>query len=207
VPSGGTTGQVLKKASDDDYDLEWDNESGGGSWTQGIDEDGSSFANFTGASGVWSSDGTVIKQTDTTATQRRARFNTRVPVAAILYEADIQLRSSGTPVQGGLLIGYDGTNNSGLVVRLDQGAATIGVDTDGASQRINISTTVTVNTWYTIKVLFSGGFATFYLDGTIMGTAGYITQASYDASYIGLYTYQAEVWFRNIKAWNLTLPS
>ena len=30
VPSGGTTGQVLKKASNTDYDTEWANESGGG---------------------------------------------------------------------------------------------------------------------------------------------------------------------------------
>lgn len=31
VPAGGTTGQVLKKASGTDYDTEWANESGGGS--------------------------------------------------------------------------------------------------------------------------------------------------------------------------------
>ena len=31
VPAGGTTGQVLKKKSDTDYDTEWANESGGGS--------------------------------------------------------------------------------------------------------------------------------------------------------------------------------
>ena len=31
VPTGGTTGQVLKKASGTDYDTEWANESGGGS--------------------------------------------------------------------------------------------------------------------------------------------------------------------------------
>ena len=29
IPSGGTTGQVLKKASNDDYDVEWGDESGG----------------------------------------------------------------------------------------------------------------------------------------------------------------------------------
>lgn len=30
IPSGGTTGQVLKKSSDTDYDATWDDESGGG---------------------------------------------------------------------------------------------------------------------------------------------------------------------------------
>lgn len=30
VPTGGTTGQVLKKQSNADYDIDWENESGGG---------------------------------------------------------------------------------------------------------------------------------------------------------------------------------
>ena len=33
VPTGGTTGQVLKKTTDADYDTEWDDESGGGGAT------------------------------------------------------------------------------------------------------------------------------------------------------------------------------
>jgi hypothetical protein len=36
VPDGGTTGQVLKKASDDDFDTEWDDESGGGGGGSGL---------------------------------------------------------------------------------------------------------------------------------------------------------------------------
>lgn len=32
IPSGGTTGQVLKKTSNDDYDADWDDEAGGGTW-------------------------------------------------------------------------------------------------------------------------------------------------------------------------------
>lgn len=34
VPAGGTTGQVLAKASDDDYDLEWTDPEGGGGGSQ-----------------------------------------------------------------------------------------------------------------------------------------------------------------------------
>lgn len=40
VPSGGTTGQVLKKASGTDFDTEWANESGGGGSTVTVDHDG-----------------------------------------------------------------------------------------------------------------------------------------------------------------------
>lgn len=32
IPSGGTTGQILSKASGNDYDAEWTNPSGGGTW-------------------------------------------------------------------------------------------------------------------------------------------------------------------------------
>ena len=39
VPSGGTTGQVLKKVSNTDYDTEWANESGGGGGTSDIAEE------------------------------------------------------------------------------------------------------------------------------------------------------------------------
>ena len=35
LPPGGSNGQVLKKASDEDYDVSWENESGGGSLPSG----------------------------------------------------------------------------------------------------------------------------------------------------------------------------
>lgn len=175
-------------------------------WQQVVNESGASFANFTAASGTWSSDGTVIKQTDTAATSRRAKYNTMIITSMVIVQADIQIKSSGAVRQGGILIGFDGSGANGLVVRLDEGANTLGVDTEGVDQRLNISTTIAVDTWYTVNIVFSGGWASVYLDGTLMGTSGYVAQQSYNASFIGLYTFQAEVWFRNVQAWNLPLP-
>ena len=40
VPTGGSTGQVLKKVSGTDYDTEWANESGGGGSTVTVDHNG-----------------------------------------------------------------------------------------------------------------------------------------------------------------------
>ena len=37
IPVGGTTGQVLKKTSNSDYAVEWDNEEGGGGGSAGLD--------------------------------------------------------------------------------------------------------------------------------------------------------------------------
>ena len=57
VPSGGTTGQVLKKASNTDYDTEWANESGGGGGTSDIAEE------YDPTSGVYSVGDYCIYQT------------------------------------------------------------------------------------------------------------------------------------------------
>ena len=51
LPSGGTTGQVLKKKSTTDYDVEWADESGGGGGGSGhtvIDSDGNNMTARTG---------------------------------------------------------------------------------------------------------------------------------------------------------------
>src|SRR5438128_161152 len=63
----------------------------GGSWFQAVNETGSSFTNFTAISGTWSSDGTIIKQTDTTATIRPVKYNTAQPLGyGFIYEAELQ---------------------------------------------------------------------------------------------------------------------
>ena len=60
VPAGGTTGQVLKKASGTDYDTEWDDESGGGG--SGLPDGGTAGQILTKDSGV---DGDASWQTVT----------------------------------------------------------------------------------------------------------------------------------------------
>lgn len=179
----------------------------GGGWTQVVNEDGTSFANFSGSAGTWSSDGTVIKQTNTSASEKRASYSNLIVTSILIYEAEVQLRSSGSTRQGGILIGYDGSGTGGMAVVLDEGANTIGVVTDGVAAQMTLSATVAVNTWYKIRLVYAGGHASIYLDGTLVGSGGYISQQSYNASRIGLWAYQAEVWFRNIKAWNLSVPA
>jgi hypothetical protein len=177
-------------------------------WTQAINEGGTSFANFTAVSGTWSSDGTVIKQTDASANNRFARYNTLISMPFLVYEAEIQLRSSGAGRSGGLALGFDGTAGSGIsVVFIDEGANAAKVEVTLVESLITITATINVNTWYKLRAVTSGGFVSVYLDGTLLGSTGKSISRMSNSSYIGLFTYQSEVWFRNIKAWNLDLPA
>lgn len=71
VPTGGSTGQVLKKVSGTDYDTEWANESGGGGSTVTIDHNGTASASTyrvqrIGIDGVYTNiDGTKYMETTT----------------------------------------------------------------------------------------------------------------------------------------------
>jgi len=177
-------------------------------WNQVVNENGASFANFTSSSGTWSSDGTVIKQTDTGATVRRAKFNTKLVTDNLVFEAEMQIRTAGALRLAGLIVGFDGSGNNGNLVYLDEGGNLIQVDSDSiTNHRTFSSVTINTNTWYKLRVVVMGTAVGVYLDGTLMGSVGKPVTASANADFIGFLTYQAEVWFRNIKAWNLNLPS
>jgi hypothetical protein len=178
-----------------------------GPWAQVVNEVGTSFTNFTAASGTWSSDGTVIKQTDTAAAFRRAKYNSFIVTGLLVLEAEIQLRSTGTDHIGGIVVGFDGSNAGGIAARLNEGADQLQVEVDATSGRITPAATINSNTWYKVRLVVGGGVASAYLDGTLLGSAGNNAQQSNNAGYVGLLTYQSEVWFRNIKAWNLNLPA
>lgn len=177
-------------------------------WSLNMNEAGTSFTGWTAVNGTWSSDGTVIKQTNTAASTFRARFDTKIPITDVIYEAEIQLRSSGAARVGGLLVGFDGSTTTGNVdVIIDEGNNVVKIEVSGVATLISYSTTINVNTWYKIRVRSTGGFVTAWIDGTLIGTAGNNPSRSADSSYLGLMTFQAEVWFRNIKAWTVDLPA
>lgn len=182
---------------------------GGGSlgWTQTINEDGSSYGNFTTNLGNFLSDGTVIMQTGTAASTAKAKYNTIIDTSFFVYEAEIQIKSAGVDCIGGLVAGYPGTNTTGgMLLRLNEGSNIIEWVTDGVAVALTISATINVDTWYKVRMVVSGGIVSGYLDGVLVGTAK--LDNALDESYVGLMSYQAVVWWRNIKLWNLSgLPA
>lgn len=169
-------------------------------WVQLVDESGASFANWTGVTGTWSSDGSVIKQTNTGATVQRAKYNTMVPAVMTIYQMELQTRTSGTERQFGFAV-YDGTNTGGLSIKLRE-QNDIQVERDSLSVITNISVNIDINTWYTLRVAVAGAGAAIYLDGVFKGSIIFNTIQS-GTSYLALLSYQVEAWFRNIKVWTL----
>lgn len=178
---------------------------GGSPWTQSVNESGASFANFTAASGTWSSDGTQIKQTDTTAASRLAKYNTPVVTGGIVLEAKVQVRTAGADKITGLLVGFDGTNAGAIGIRINQ-SGSVQLVCDQTSTLLTVLASISVNTYYTLRMVVFGGVVSAYLDGVLIGSAGNNGQRSNDATYIGLFSFGAESWFKDLKAYNLTLP-
>lgn len=175
-------------------------------FTQVVDEPGTSFANWTAVGGTWLSSGAVIRQTDATANQRYAKYNTIVQAGPFIFESEIQLRNSGSTRIGGMVISFDGAGSSGgMGARIDEGDI-VRAEVVGTGSGINFSATINVNTWYKLRIISNGTICSVYLDGVLLGVAGAM-QTSVDARYIGLYTFQTEAWFRNIKAWTLSFPA
>lgn len=177
--------------------------SGGVDWNQDINESGTAFTNFTAGGGTWASDGTTINQTDTAASWRRSRFNTALRLGfPTIIEAECQI-VSGARV--GLSI-TDGSNASGLNVNLEESGDVVNVDRDEFAQVATFSHTIATATWYKIRVVLGGPWATIYIDGSVKGSAFLGNQSGWDgnAQYLTLTSYNASVKFRNIKAWTLS---
>ena len=178
-------------------------------WSQVINEPGTSFANFTGGSGTWSSDGIVIKQTNNSGGPYRARYNTNLPIAYCVYEAEIQIKTSGAGDRAaGLIIGFDGTNGSGLWARLHLNNDRLEIERDSATAIAQFSlAAVNIDTWYKVRLVTTGALVNCYVDSVLVGSAGNMPAASGTAHYLGISSRDCEAWFRNIKAWVPTLPA
>lgn len=185
-----------------------DGVSGGGAvdWNQDISASGASFTGWTGDSGTWASNGSIIQQTDGGAAHKRAHYNTKLPIGLpFIYEAEVRI-VSGTGLAG-LLMGYDGANNTGgLAVLISDNGNKVSVEAPAAvAEVVAYSTTIATNTYYKIRVIGGSAFFSVYLDGTLL--TNYAPSAFNGVGlqhYIGLVCWTAVADFRNIKLWTLS---
>ena len=179
--------------------------SGGLGWTADVNENGSSFANFTAASGTWSSNGSQIIQTDTAGAWRRAKYNTMIPLGfPWIIEAELSILTvTATDRRIGLGV-TDGTNVGGLSVQLKVGTGIL-IDMDATSTIRTITTTIADSTTYKLRLVQGSIWLSVYLDGVLLGNTpiGRSLNWDVDAGFVTLLSYGASVTFDNVKAWTL----
>jgi len=181
-------------------------------WQLVIDEPGTSIANWTSGGGTWSTDGTFLKQTDTTAVWRTLKCNTVVDLGlGAILEFDMKIPTLSSLRAAGVVLGYSGTNTSpGACFN----ARITGAGTKEAYFERAFSTTLltlspasafsgwnpTLQT--TFRIHCTGGFLSAYIGGTtLIGSAGSTPANAGDARFIGLVTFGTEAHFANIKLW------
>lgn len=175
-------------------------------WDLALNESGSSFANWTGISGTWSSASSVIKQTDTSAGTKKSRFTNPIANAGFVMQAEIQFKTNAADAHVGFLIHYNGTGTNSIFVYPRLQEDDVRVEQEGTAEAsLYTGYTINIDTWYTLKVVTFGNVIDTYLDGILVGST-VVTQVNSAGRYIGLATTNTEGWFRNIKAWTLALP-
>jgi hypothetical protein len=181
-------------------------------WETVIDVPGSAFVagDWTVAGGTWGSNGAELTQT-ATGSNLRARLNKKVLTGSCIVDVEIMVLSSlSTDTQAGVVIGYAGAM-AGTLYRLHMNNATadkIEIEQDQTVARLVVSTNWGgLNVWKKVRCVQTGGMASIYVDGVLIGSAGNNVNGAPDASYVGLKTNTASVKFRNLKVWNPVMPA
>ena len=209
----GTAGQVLTVNAGATAP-EWA-AAGGGGYDLVVNADGTVSTPFTVQAGTWSSDGASYGNTvNPGAAYARSRYDTKVPfgrgfVAQVEMQFPTASQGTGTNVQGGLIVGHDGSTSAGALVGiLDTGTAQrVEVGRQASASITTYSTTIAKDTWYTLRMVVSGSYVSTYLDGTLLGTALiHSVAAPVIADYLQLIAYNSLTRFRNLKCWFATLP-
>lgn len=179
-------------------------------WVKLIDESGSSFANFTGVTGTWASDGTVITQTLTTVSvNMRARHNTLVPPHTIA-EVEFMIPSAGAvgsqaDQHFAILSLWAGSSTGSACARAVAGSnvgASIQIESDGVGARVSRSIVWTYfDTWHKLRSYTNGAEVSVWLDDVFYATAGNSPSNNSDASFVGLECMNAIAWFRRFRVW------
>lgn len=187
-----------------------------GVWTPDINESGASLANWTQTSGSWTVASSVFNVSTAAATQNRLQKTAQHRQVAVVYQADVQMKSTGgygTDNRVGLLLNWLGSGNTGMFVALKcTGALTpssTGLVYVEETQNVVAGGTVAYNfnldQFYTITAFVIGGMLDAFVNGVYVGSWGGGTQ-SIEKNFFGLAAYNCQAAFKNIRSSALNFP-
>jgi hypothetical protein len=216
IEPSATDGDVLTSGPTGAY---WAAPAGGGggsAFTQRVNLPLTSLTGWTPGAGTWTAETDRIRQAATANAVYRLHYNTRLPLAEMIAQADIRIDSSPNNVssRGGFVFGTpaasDGTGGSEVSL-LTKGSTTsataIDVERDAVTSygQVTLDAAIPNGTWTTFRVHKVGQHFAVYVNGTIAATVTFDVVPFWLGRF-ALYAYAADVSFRNLSIWTPTLP-
>lgn len=196
------TDDTLVLAPDGAGGVEFRAETGGSgtSWTQDINETGSSVANWTVVSGSWASAGGLIQQATVSATFKTLTFTAQTAMGfPTIAEAEIRFPTSGQGtgalVHAGFVIGAVG-------ILLNRGGPAIHHQDYTVTDHRTVSVALSLDVWYKLRAVIAGSRVSTFLDGTLIATS--VIPSVIPSDKFSLASYNSLPDFRNIKLWTLS---
>lgn len=204
------TDDTLVLAPDGAGGVEWVTPTaGGGGWDLVVDEDGTTFTNFTSISGTWASTGSIIQNTDGSG-EKFCYYNVKQATALMIVQCEVRFPSAeaGTSFVGVTMGGTIGAPN--LSVMISRTTTNINVNRVGTAilKTITNPTTFVNDVWYTLRVLLSGNSCSVWIDTLFASSVVNMAMTpSEDGARVGLGTDSSQGDYRNFKVWTPTMPA
>ncbi len=149
--------------------------------------------------------------------QIRNAYSVRLPLDHYIAQCEIQLPNSSRSAsdqRAGLILNWNGSGTGSVLCLLRwnaKAAATYYDERDGADGGANesVSGGLAVDTWHTLRVVRAGFHTTAYVNGVLQRVSRIDPHAgavSVGIHFLGLYGYQIDAWFRNLKVWRPMMP-
>lgn len=181
----------------------------GGDWTAVVDQDGTSFADWTAVSGTWNSDGSVIRCTTSGANQLAYLASPTIDSSECIVEFDVQFgAASGYAGFGFTLIGGVDVTNS-LQIYLHDGRVYYVLRNTALGHSFPYSPLSAADTWFTVRFVVHGSSAAVFVDGVYAGAVmnTHSSAAMAAGLQFSLHVDSTTAKFRNLKVWTPPAPS
>jgi hypothetical protein len=170
---------------------------GGGSWTQVINQDGSSLTDWTVLSGTWAVVSAVIECQTAGAGQDIYLTTPTFDSSDWLFECELQINNLAGYVGPGACIRSGSDVTGSLEINLHSN--TVIAVSHGVAAASDIPAPMVADTWTVLRIRYVGASATVWLDGACMGA---VTMTDVPVgNQLMLRSYGTTSKWRNVKVW------